>query len=37
MFKKILGFSFLATALILQTSHACTRAVYLGNNDHIIT
>nr|WP_216078103.1 linear amide C-N hydrolase [Acinetobacter sp. Ac_5812] len=23
--------------MILQTSHACTRAVYLGNNDHIIT
>ncbi|OEY94872.1 choloylglycine hydrolase [Acinetobacter proteolyticus] len=37
MFKKILCFSFLASSFILQTSYACTRAVYLGNNDHIIT
>ncbi|WP_278491861.1 linear amide C-N hydrolase [Acinetobacter gyllenbergii] len=37
MFKKILCFSFLASSFILQTSHACTRAVYLGHNDHIIT
>ncbi|NIE95492.1 linear amide C-N hydrolase [Acinetobacter sp. Tr-809] len=37
MFKKILCISFLTTSLALQTSHACTRAVYLGNNDHIIT
>lgn len=37
MFKKILCLSFLTSSLILQTSHACTRAVYLGNNDHIIT
>lgn len=37
MFKKILCLSFLASSLTLQTSHACTRAVYLGNNDHIIT
>ncbi|ENX43375.1 linear amide C-N hydrolase [Acinetobacter sp. NIPH 2100] len=37
MFKKILCLSFLTSSLVLQTSHACTRAVYLGNNDHIIT
>lgn len=37
MLKKILCLSFLSSTLILQTSHACTRAVYLGNNDHIIT
>jgi len=37
VFKKILCFSFLASSFILQTSHACTRAVYLGHNDHIIT
>ncbi len=37
MFKKILCLSILSSSLILQTSHACTRAVYLGNNNHIIT
>ncbi|MEO3358042.1 linear amide C-N hydrolase [Acinetobacter haemolyticus] len=37
MLKKTLVCSFIASSLFLQTVHACTRAVYLGNNDHIIT
>lgn len=37
MLKKTLVRSFIASSLFLQTVHACTRAVYLGNNDHIIT
>lgn len=37
MFKKALFCSFIASSLFLQTAQACTRAVYLGNDNHIIT
>ncbi|MCH7306904.1 linear amide C-N hydrolase [Acinetobacter sp. NIPH 1852] len=37
MFKKTLFCSFIASSLFLQTVQACTRAVYLGNDNHVIT
>ncbi|WHP06316.1 linear amide C-N hydrolase [Acinetobacter corruptisaponis] len=37
MFKKTLFCSFIASTIFFQTVQACTRAVYLGNNDHTIT
>ncbi|ESK54303.1 MAG: linear amide C-N hydrolase [Moraxellaceae bacterium] len=37
MFKKVLLCSFITSSLFIQAANACTRAVYLGSNDHIIT
>ena len=37
MLKKALFCSFVTSSLFLQTAQACTRAVYLGNDNHIIT
>jgi choloylglycine hydrolase len=35
--EKTLLCSFIASSLFFQTVQACTRAVYLGNDNHIIT
>ena len=37
MFKKVLLCSFITSSIFIQAANACTRAVYLGSNDHIIT